>query len=197
MQNRSSGSPPVVIRCHPNFRVSIFTAADMKSTSARFLYELDSPPSSTSKTNVTGNGNARQRQRGGAGNGPLLSSEPIQNLLYSSHRTRASQQKREERTRRDEQRRTSEEYLQQMPRLWRGGDVLAPHDLSGSEMRKWRRRPTRTGDVIDLLGINPLDHYSVSCFCQWFQSLLCPFLDACRDTILLSRERGGIDRGHL
>ncbi|KAL2173236.1 mitochondrial 37S ribosomal protein bS18m [Thermothelomyces heterothallicus CBS 202.75] len=54
---------------------------------------------------------------------------------------------------------TTDNYLRQMPRRWRTGDVYAPRDMSPAEMRKWRqgRRPTR--DIIDMLGFNPLDNY--------------------------------------
>lgn len=46
-------------------------------------------------------------------------------------------------------------------RKWKIGDVYSPHDMSPSEMYKWSqpRRPSK--DVIDILGINPLDHYKV------------------------------------
>ncbi|KAK4539684.1 hypothetical protein LTR36_010447 [Oleoguttula mirabilis] len=53
----------------------------------------------------------------------------------------------------------------QITRRWRVGDVYSPHDLSGVEMSKWkkqRRKPRpRHGDrdVMDQLGMNPMDHY--------------------------------------
>lgn len=52
----------------------------------------------------------------------------------------------------------------QLTRRWKSGDVYAPHDISGVEMSKWRQaqpkgRPKK--DVIDILNINPLDHYKV------------------------------------
>ncbi|OLN93077.1 37S ribosomal protein RSM18, mitochondrial [Colletotrichum chlorophyti] len=53
----------------------------------------------------------------------------------------------------------SDDYIKQMPRRWRTGEVYAPHDLSPVEMQKWRRQKRPNVDVIDLLGINPLDHY--------------------------------------
>lgn len=65
---------------------------------------------------------------------------------------------------RAEAQRVSEEYMMQMPRRWREGDVFTPHDLTGNEMRKWRKRVGRTEDVFDLVGINPLDHYRVSIY---------------------------------
>jgi small subunit ribosomal protein S18 len=55
----------------------------------------------------------------------------------------------------------SNEYLREMPRRWQVGDVYSPHDLSPVEMNKWRRRSQRKGDVIDALGIRPLDTYKV------------------------------------
>src|SRR5687767_10719779 len=110
----------------------------MKSAAARLLDQLES--SSTSTTTATSSF-SRTAKDGNAATGAAVrgaSSEPLQQL-YNSHRTRENRRKREERSRRDEQRRISDEYLQQMPRRWQDGDVLAPHDLSASEMRKWRR----------------------------------------------------------
>ncbi len=58
---------------------------------------------------------------------------------------------------------TTENYLRQMPRRWRIGDVYAPHDMSPSEMRKWRHTAANANvDVLDLMGINPLDNYKVA-----------------------------------
>ncbi|KAK5119261.1 hypothetical protein LTR85_007875 [Meristemomyces frigidus] len=54
---------------------------------------------------------------------------------------------------------------QQIPRRWKVGDVYSPHDLSGIEMSKWkkqRRKPRPRAsdrDVMDQLGMKPLDHY--------------------------------------
>lgn len=56
----------------------------------------------------------------------------------------------------------SNDYLKQMPRRWDAGDVYSPHDLSPVEMQKWRKRSQRSGDVVDALGIRPLDMYKVS-----------------------------------
>ena len=49
-----------------------------------------------------------------------------------------------------------------MPRRWQAGDVYAPHDLSPAEMGKWRRLRSRQRDLVDMLGLNPLDMYRVS-----------------------------------
>ncbi|KAK0909277.1 hypothetical protein LTR57_016462 [Friedmanniomyces endolithicus] len=54
---------------------------------------------------------------------------------------------------------------QQIPRRYKLGDVYAPHDLSGTEMGKWRkmRRKPRVvshgSDVLDSLGVDPREHY--------------------------------------
>ncbi|KAK4177862.1 ribosomal protein S18 [Triangularia setosa] len=50
-------------------------------------------------------------------------------------------------------------YLRKHPRQWREGDVYAPHDLSPAEARKWRGVKAPKKDVIDMLGVNPLDNY--------------------------------------
>lgn len=54
---------------------------------------------------------------------------------------------------------TSEDYARQMTRRWRPGDVYAPHDLSPQEMIKWKQLQRPRKDVLDLLGLNPLDEY--------------------------------------
>lgn len=59
----------------------------------------------------------------------------------------------------------SSDYLKQMPRRWEAGDVYSPHDLSPVEMQKWRKRSQRRSDVVDALGIRPLDMYKVSAAC--------------------------------
>ncbi|AEO62409.1 uncharacterized protein THITE_2106534 [Thermothielavioides terrestris NRRL 8126] len=53
----------------------------------------------------------------------------------------------------------TDNYMRQMPRRWKTGDVYAPRDLSPTEMDKWRQaRPPET-DVVDMFGFNPLDNY--------------------------------------
>lgn len=53
------------------------------------------------------------------------------------------------------------ETMKQMTRHWNDGDVYAPHDLSEVEMIKWKEPKRPTKDIIDMVGINPLDHYKV------------------------------------
>lgn len=64
----------------------------------------------------------------------------------------------------DTQRRDSmerDELARQMHRRWTGGDVYAPHDLSYQEQKQWKKPRQPNKDVIDMLGLNPLDHYKV------------------------------------
>lgn len=50
------------------------------------------------------------------------------------------------------------------PRQWEKGDVYAPHDLSFAEALKWKKTKSVEKDRLDMLGLNPLDHYKVRCF---------------------------------
>jgi small subunit ribosomal protein S18 len=56
----------------------------------------------------------------------------------------------------------TKELGRQASRVWKVGDVYAPHDLSSVEASKWKvnhRRPEK--DVFDMLGENPIKHYKV------------------------------------
>ncbi|WQF88572.1 Putative small ribosomal subunit protein bS18 [Colletotrichum destructivum] len=57
------------------------------------------------------------------------------------------------------EKKVSDDYVKQMPRRWNAGEIYAPHDLSPVEMEKWRKSKRPNVDVVDLLGLNPLDHY--------------------------------------
>jgi len=54
--------------------------------------------------------------------------------------------------------------MRQITRKWNFGDVYSPHDLSPSEMTKWKKNTGRKQDLVDLLGVRPLDMYRVSFF---------------------------------
>jgi hypothetical protein len=60
-----------------------------------------------------------------------------------------------------------ESLARQSTRNWKPGDIYAPHDLSPQEMVKWKAPKQPTKDIIDMLGLNPLDHYRVSRFPVW------------------------------
>ncbi|KAI1389991.1 ribosomal protein S18 [Hypoxylon trugodes] len=57
------------------------------------------------------------------------------------------------------QKNESDDYSRQLSRRWKAGDVYAPHDLSPSEMRKWRKSQMQKKDLVDMLGLKPLDMY--------------------------------------
>lgn len=62
------------------------------------------------------------------------------------------------------------ELTKQIHRRWRAGDVYAPHDLSGVEMSKWKKRGKVTRDVFDVVAFDPLatGSYKVSfLFLDW------------------------------
>jgi len=44
-------------------------------------------------------------------------------------------------------------------RDWKAGDIYSPHDLSPSEMKKWRKKYSPSIDAFDALSINPLHQY--------------------------------------
>lgn len=54
-----------------------------------------------------------------------------------------------------------EEYTRQLTRKWKAGDVYAPHDLSRQEMTKWKQPRQPTKDILDMVGLSPLDEYKV------------------------------------
>ena len=56
-----------------------------------------------------------------------------------------------------------QDMLRNMTRKWRSGDVYAPHDLTGYEMSKWRRKRSAPEiDVLKIIKIDPVKEYKVS-----------------------------------
>lgn len=102
---------------------------------------------------------------------PSGTHEALSSIIRSSSGRRAAnaEQKKEKTLEGLRARTTSDNYARQMPRFWKAGDVYAPHDLSPAQMRKWRSRAPPKKDVMDLLGVNPLDLYKVCLFpsLQW------------------------------
>ena len=49
----------------------------------------------------------------------------------------------------------------QNTRRWKAGDVYAPHDLSGIEMRKWRTPRPVMMDAFKALDLDPRQEYKV------------------------------------
>ena len=60
-----------------------------------------------------------------------------------------------------------------MTREWRAGDVYSPHDLSPSEMKKWRKRFPPSTDAFDALSMNPLAQYKVGLCCVCCKGCTC------------------------
>ncbi|PHH62986.1 hypothetical protein CDD81_6411 [Ophiocordyceps australis] len=79
--------------------------------------------------------------------------------LYDRFKARYEMPERRDQIEEESKRRQAAEYLTQMPRRFHPGDLYSPHDLSSAEMSKFRRRPKKTRDIVDTLGLNPLDHY--------------------------------------
>lgn len=46
-------------------------------------------------------------------------------------------------------------------RRWKAGDIYAPHDLTSTEMQKWRKRGKPEYDAFDMLDLNPIEEYKV------------------------------------
>ncbi|KAK2750652.1 hypothetical protein FQN57_002723 [Myotisia sp. PD_48] len=44
-------------------------------------------------------------------------------------------------------------------REWKSGDVYSPRDLSGAEMRRWKKKLAPQTDIFDALSMNPLHQY--------------------------------------
>lgn len=89
------------------------------------------------------------------------------NMMEKSDGLRAIARSSSELLERSQEVKARGDLARQMTRNWKDGDVYAPHDLSEVEMIKWRqpKRPSR--DIIDMLGLNPLDHYKVRCVVPW------------------------------
>ncbi|KAF4981611.1 hypothetical protein FZEAL_2623 [Fusarium zealandicum] len=105
--------------------------------------------------NNSGDGGGERPQRGQAQRGDAAS------RLLDRYKSRSAAYVREKSAQMDflKNQKMSNDYLKQMPRRWEAGDVYSPHDLSPVEMQKWRKRSVRNNDVVDALGIKPLDMY--------------------------------------
>ena len=126
-----------------------------RENTASSLLNLDGDrPQRTFNNDWNANGSAPPRSR--------TSTHEIQRLIArTDERYSRIRNQRAEVQKRMEAQRAGEEYMMHMPRRWREGDVFTPHDLSGNEMRKWRKRQDRKEDVLDVVGVNPLDNYRV------------------------------------
>ncbi|KAI0479614.1 ribosomal protein S18 [Xylaria cf. heliscus] len=86
-----------------------------------------------------------------------LAGQIYKNIRMTRTRTRGSGKQQVEDMIRNQNR--HEDYMRQLSRRWRPGDVYSPHDMSASEMAKWRRSTAPKKDIVDMLGLRPLDMY--------------------------------------
>lgn len=139
------------------------------ASASKTLMDLDDDSSSSGRAPLPGtNASANTSSSSSSFNSPSPSdphSPSPMDALYSAmestrsrERISANRQTLDERTRAQAAR---EELSRQMTRNWKPGDVYAPHDLSPAEMLKWRQPKQPTKDIIDMLGLNPIDHYRV------------------------------------
>ncbi len=57
----------------------------------------------------------------------------------------------------------------QIYRRWKAGDVYTPHDLTPTEMKKWKVKGRPRYDAFDVLDFNPVDEYRVRLILSQFQ----------------------------
>ncbi|KAK9413106.1 hypothetical protein SUNI508_12091 [Seiridium unicorne] len=131
---------------------SILTVRDLNTpTSSSSLLDLDSP--SSNQRSPSSQPGSRNR---------TAMAQSIFNTFRSSKASRNNQPPEGEQMKVVEELRSKavqEDYMRQMPRRWALGDLYAPHDLSPVEMKKWRSITTVERDLVDLLGLKPLDMY--------------------------------------
>lgn len=138
------------------------TSSNRPSSSSSLLSINNSPSSSPSPRSSYNNYNNKWRsnQQNQQGNPGDAASTLLTRLKRDGSTTLRSKQAQIEQLRNQK---NSADYLRQMPRRWEAGDVYSPHDMSPVEMQKWRKRSPRKADVVDALGIRPLDMYKVCC----------------------------------
>jgi small subunit ribosomal protein S18 len=95
--------------------------------------------------------------------GSAQTSERVMNLLNRAAERRKRLEAEGPSTTADEVQKYARaaDLSKQITRRWKAGDIYAPHDLSGVEMAKWKKRGKPNHDVFDVLDINPMDHYRV------------------------------------
>ncbi|PTB68619.1 ribosomal protein S18 [Trichoderma citrinoviride] len=124
------------------------------------------PSSSSSLLSINNSSSSSQAPRGGGNPGDAATS-----MLHRLKRDgQASLRNKQAQIEQLRNQKNSADYLRQMPRRWEAGDVYSPHDMSPVEMQKWRKRSPRKADVVDALGIRPLDMYKNFSLIQEFTS---------------------------
>ncbi|KAI1738942.1 ribosomal protein S18 [Xylaria scruposa] len=127
-------------------------SAPLSTTAAPQALRNDLGNSTSSILNLEGSASKR-----GDGTDTTQLLGQIYKSMRSSRTDRATSRRNVEDDMRSQNR--HDDFMRQLPRRWRVGDVYAPHDMSPSEMAKWRRNTARKQDLVDLLGLRPLDMY--------------------------------------
>ncbi|KIH90502.1 37S ribosomal protein [Sporothrix brasiliensis 5110] len=87
----------------------------------------------------------------------------LSRVLFDSETRRRMHERREEQKRtaleKMAERKTTEDYARHLTRRWRVGDLYTAHDLGVEEMHQWGESYLSQRDVIEILGINPIDEY--------------------------------------
>lgn len=145
----------------PNFD----TASSKSSTASQLLDGLGGSSRPSKGSNKSGGGGGGDKDKTDS----LRSIIAEQQVRESHKHRRAKMAKKQSADLREYE--TSNSYMRQMPRRWAVGEVYAPHDLAPEEIKRYRRTTGRSFDVLDVLGIKPLDMYSVRMFFfppSWF-----------------------------
>ncbi|KAK7730962.1 hypothetical protein SLS63_005632 [Diaporthe eres] len=85
--------------------------------------------------------------------------DALSNLMNAAHTHERLTIRSDNTTQRAKENTNRENLARQSTRNWKPGDIYAPHDLSPQEMVKWKQPKQPSKDIIDMLGLNPLDHY--------------------------------------
>lgn len=113
----------------------------------------------SSRSGASGD-NAFDRSSPGEPNAPTPH-EALKSLMRTSRAYDRLTIKSDNTAQRAKENTNRENLARQSTRNWKPGDIYAPHDLSPQEMVKWKQPKQPKRDIIDMLGLNPLDHYRV------------------------------------
>ena len=81
-----------------------------------------------------------------------------------------SQREKQERVAREQNQSDKQQFAALNKRGWQVGDVYSPRDLGAHQMRRAMKGNKKNRDVIDELGVDPLDMYKVRSV--WASSML-------------------------
>ena len=166
---KPSSSLHITITMRPAIPRTLCAARPFSTTTAALRPRDAHPrPSSAASLSALGNTPAKPPTTAApAANGPWQKGAHAERML---NRYKADHKSKRATLDAIRNHKNSADYLRQMPRRWEAGDVYSPHDLSPVEMQKWRKRSLRSKDVVDALGLRPLDMYKNFSLVQEFTS---------------------------